>query len=476
VALHVLGFRHLTDHAERGLTAHLRRSAEATFRIEALIGVAKVWLYEHRYVLPSEKRIAALAGSAWHHAEHALFSQIAAQIPAETVANWIKRVIALREGASVTVLEWLRDPPHVVSRRGIAEHVQRAELLRELGAATEHWTEIGEARLARYAKPMLRRKPAALRRLREPRRTVELACFLRWQLLRVTDTILDLADHRIADLWRAARDRVEAAAPLRLSRYQRVMAGVVALADDPSISDQAFRERVRAAVAPFADGPAGNRSAAIRQELSGQSAIIRPLLKQVMGVPLDLPTGHPLSAALLTLRAVYASGARSLPVGTANPFPKVWSVLIDGAATPEAALGAFEAATLVMLKRSLRNGSASTRHSLSYRGREDVLIPRATWESEQERFTGDLGLPGSIDAFIATLRMTLQDSLHFLAEAVSEGVIFVENDRLRIPRLKADPQPADVVALRNEIAAAIGPVQRNRCGETTGISVGGRPG
>jgi hypothetical protein len=39
---------------------------------------------------------------------------------------------------------------------------------------------IGEAQLYHYAKPMLRR-------------TVELECFLRWQLLQSTDTILDLA-------------------------------------------------------------------------------------------------------------------------------------------------------------------------------------------------------------------------------------------------------------------------------------------
>jgi Domain of unknown function (DUF4158) len=45
IAMKVLGFRHLTDHAERGLTAHLRRSAEATFSGEALTAVARVWLY-----------------------------------------------------------------------------------------------------------------------------------------------------------------------------------------------------------------------------------------------------------------------------------------------------------------------------------------------------------------------------------------------------------------------------------------------
>ncbi|MBV9251403.1 MAG: DUF4158 domain-containing protein, partial [Acetobacteraceae bacterium] len=36
VAMAALGFRYLTEHAERGLTAHLRRSAETTFSVDAL--------------------------------------------------------------------------------------------------------------------------------------------------------------------------------------------------------------------------------------------------------------------------------------------------------------------------------------------------------------------------------------------------------------------------------------------------------
>ena len=187
-------------------------------------------------------------------------------------------------------------------------------------------------------------------------------------MLQSKDTLLDLADHRIADLWRAARDRVEATESLKLARYRHVITTMIALADDLSISDQTFRERVRTVAAPFAGELMGNRSAAIRQELSNQSRTVRPLLKQMLNVPLELPTGHPLAAALPALRAIYATGGRSLPKGAANPFPKVWSPLIECAATPEAALGAFEAATLLMLKRSLRNGSASTRQSLTYRG------------------------------------------------------------------------------------------------------------
>jgi TnpA family transposase len=459
VAIAALGFRHLAEHAERGLTAHLRRSAEVTFSADALIRAARVWLYEHGYVLPGDKRITLLVRGALRHAEVALSRRIAAQFSAEAVANWVKNLTAPREGEAGTVLEWLRGAPHRAGRRDIADYVARAKVLRELGAGDGDWTDIAEARLYHYAKAMLRRKPSAVRRLREPRRTVEVACYLRWQLLRVTDTILDLAGHRVADLWRGARERVEAAVALKLASYQRVMATVIALADDPSVSDLAFRERVRAVAAPFADAPGGNRTAAIRKELSGQSAVVRPLLKQLMEVPLDLSAGHPLTTALPALHSAYADGVRALPDRTNNPFPRVWAPLIDGAASREAALGAYEAATLMMLKRSLRNGSASTRQSLSHRAPDDVLVPAALWQRERERLIHEMGLPGSREAFVAGLQEALRQSLHSLTQAVAGATIIVENERLRIPRLPADAEPAEVKALREEIFAAIGPAQ-----------------
>jgi hypothetical protein len=51
----------------------------------------------------------------------------------------------------VTVLEWLRDPPHRVGRRDIADYVERAQTLRELGADQGDWADIAEARLYHYS-------------------------------------------------------------------------------------------------------------------------------------------------------------------------------------------------------------------------------------------------------------------------------------------------------------------------------------
>jgi len=79
VAMTALGFRHLTEHAERGLTAHLRRLAETSFSTDALTRAARVWLYEHGYVLPGDKHVALVVRAALRHAEGALSRRIAVQ-------------------------------------------------------------------------------------------------------------------------------------------------------------------------------------------------------------------------------------------------------------------------------------------------------------------------------------------------------------------------------------------------------------
>jgi TnpA family transposase len=176
-------------------------------------------------------------------------------------------------------------------------------------------------------------------------------------------------------------------------------------------------------------------------------------------VPLDFAGAHSLATALRLLRSVYAEGGSMLPDGTSNPFPAVWAPLIESASTPQAALGAYEAATLMMLKRSLRNGSASTRQSSSHRAPEDVLVPAALWQREGARLVHEMGLPGSREAYMTGLLRTLEHSLASLAQAVADKTLFVENGRLRIPRLPADPETAEVEQLRAAMFAAIGPVQ-----------------
>jgi hypothetical protein len=79
------------------------------------------------------------------------------------------------------------------------------------------------AGLEHFSRRMTPRKPAALARIKDPHRTIEVACFLRLTTLRVTDASLTLLDHRIAALWRAARECAEEARASRLLRFRALL-------------------------------------------------------------------------------------------------------------------------------------------------------------------------------------------------------------------------------------------------------------
>src|SRR6516164_2464201 len=82
------------------------------------------------------------------------------------------------------------------------------------------------------------------------------------------------------------------------------------------------------------------------------------------------------------LDSVAASESAILPTGAIQPFGVTWKYLIEQE-NRAAALGCYRAATMLALKRALRNGSVSVGHSIAYRQREERLIPQNLWERDR---------------------------------------------------------------------------------------------
>ncbi|MFL5331856.1 MAG: DUF4158 domain-containing protein, partial [Geminicoccaceae bacterium] len=226
VTLDVLGLDTLGDHAERGLVAYLWREATTVFDPGELMARARSWLADHHYLLPHERRLRRVVAGARRHRQRGLLKAIGAVVGAATMRGWVDRLTTLHEPSGATYLEWLRAGPPGKSARSLDEQIAKVQLLKELGAAGLTLPDLPLAGLEHFARPMMNRKPAALARLTERRRTLEIACFLRRQLLRLTDAGIELIDHRIADLWRGVRDRAEASEAGQLRRYRCMVASL----------------------------------------------------------------------------------------------------------------------------------------------------------------------------------------------------------------------------------------------------------
>jgi TnpA family transposase len=455
-ALVALGRTEPSEHAERGLVAYLRREAAAVFDNAELMARSRSWLVDHDYLLLREREIRRVVGAARRHREQALFKSIAA-VAGPDRETWLPRLLAPIAEGGISRLEWLGAVPPGKGATSLEAQIEKVGFLKELGADRLVLSDLPLAGLKHFARRMMSRKAAALTRIKDPHRTIEIACFLRLRLLQLTDASLTVLDHQIAAQWRGARERVAAVQASRLRRFHRLLGDLATLADDEALGAGDLRSRLRDLIAPFEAERRSTRVAEIRRELGHKSHELARLLKTVRAVELAIPAEHAVTTAFATLDSLAASSA-ALPAATPQPFGPSWQSLID---QPDrvAALGCFRAATVMTLKRGLRNGSITADHSSSHRAAEDKLIPLPLWQRSRARFIRGLDLPASPEKYLQRLEAGLTAGLAALAEAVKDGAVAVEDGELRLPRRKPAPRDPRVEPARENIAVAVGNAQ-----------------
>ena len=369
-----------------------------------------------------------------------------------------RRLLALIEGGEISRIEWLGAVPSSKAAKGLEEQTQKIGFLKELGAAQLVLPDLPLAGLEHFARRITSRRPVALTRIKDPHRTIEIACFLRLGMLRLTDASLTLLDHGIAALWRGARERADDARESRLRRFRELLGDLAGLVGDEALDAAELRSRLQALIARFEPERDATQVAAIRQELGRKSPDLARLLKTARAAALAVLADHRLTAAFATLDALAAASASTLPEGHAQPFGASWQGLID---QPDrtAALGCFRAAPLMALKRALRNRSVSVAHSLSCQAPEDRLIPLKLWQRDRKRFIRDLNLPAHAEACLQPLEAGLTAGLAALAEAVEAGTVAIGGDELRLPCREPGSKDPRVGPARQAIARVIGDTQ-----------------
>ncbi|KVN96665.1 hypothetical protein WJ69_02375 [Burkholderia ubonensis] len=101
---------------------------------------------------------------------------------------------------------------------------------------------------------------------------------------------------------------------------------------------------------------------------------------------------------------------------------------------------ALKASAITGLRKGLRRGSVWISHSLSFRARDQLLIPPAQWERERDRYLSSLGLPHKAEPFLARLTNHLKAGLSALDEAREAGRVTLGTDgALHLPALEAMP-------------------------------------
>ena len=91
IAAEALGFKPLVDHPTRRVTAFLRREATVQINRDALVREARLWLYDHGYVLPGARPLEAMVAAAQVHAleelRHAITTSVSAAMATTRAAE-----------------------------------------------------------------------------------------------------------------------------------------------------------------------------------------------------------------------------------------------------------------------------------------------------------------------------------------------------------------------------------------------------
>ena len=280
-ALSALGRTEPSEHAERGLVAYLRREAAAVFDNAELMARSRSWLVDHDYLLRRERDIRRLVSTARRHQERTLFKAVVG-LAGPDRETWLPRLLA-PIGAGISRLEWLGSVPSGKGPTSLEEQIEKVGFLKQLGADRLALSDLPLVGLKHFARRIMSRKAAALTRIKDPHRTIEIACFLRLRLLQLSDASLTLLDHQIAAQWRGARERVAAVQASRLRRFHRLLGDLAGLADDEALGAGDLRARLRDLIAPFEVERQSTRVAEIRRRARAQIPGAGPAAKDGAG-------------------------------------------------------------------------------------------------------------------------------------------------------------------------------------------------
>lgn len=442
----------------RQLADVLAAQAGEVASIDELVTASAHWLFDKRILIPADRTLRDLARSAFAKVDQEAARVIRKEVPIVQQQACRKALFARRD-AYATALEWLKTPPRRHSPSTLEETAKKVAFLKELRADTWKLNEIPLVRQRAYAHAIARRPPSESRRRKDETQLLEVICFLRATLLELTDSVCYQVGRRVSDFQRQAGDRTQSRQAVKSVDYR---VGLVNIRNILTDRERTLKERIaaiEAIIAGLGDLSPNTQAAVVREALTEDTTRIRNLLSAVSCIEFEGADGEPVLTQLALVRELEASGQRELPPDQEIDVPKVWADVVNG---PDRKRGynALTACVALELQRKMLGGRIWVRHSLRFREREEMLIPRAQWECERSTYLSALNLPSDPDDFLTPLLENIDAGLAALVEASKDGAFTIDTQgSLHLAAIDALPEELEPKRVRNLIFEQIGSVQ-----------------
>ena len=455
IAQETLGFRSMSEHQIRAFVRTLRDEVTRLSDKDQLLMFARRWLYDNQLLIENDRALRTQIVAALDLLEADTGASIAATVPSNLLDKWRGALAQFRPDGQIQQ-SWLWEAPAKHSSPQIAQVFERIDLLYSLDVH-KHLGDLSDLIVRRYARQLANRPPSVGARIKEPRRTVEVACFLRYCLFTTTDQAILMIQRRVTDLWRLAKEEVPDTVNWAVL-YKKLVTDLAGLTAQGALADDQLRLRVVELVQLNQQAKPPSRASLVRERLFEGIRPVRSLLAAIGKLPWQADEDHPVLTALNQLIKLYADKVRELPVDVGAPrLGRVWSAAISGE-DREKAMRALEVATLFSLRRAVRNGSVWVDHSLVFRGRARLFFTPERWAEESKRHYARLDLPAKASTFLAPLLTRVRTGVAAVAKAAREGVLRVD-DELHLSAMPAEDEDPKVIQLRAQLDQRLGEVQ-----------------
>ncbi len=455
-----LGLRELEPDDEAALTAALLAQAADASHSDDLIRSACQWLFTRRILIPGARRLQDWARGAFATVEAQILIEVNAAVPPSAASRVIGSAYSARPGGDNTHLKWLKTPSKRHGPSTLAETLEKVRYLKALGAHDWNLSAVSLAKQQAYARQVQARRPVKMRDIKPSRQLIELVCFLRVTLLELTDVALLQSSRRSQQLFREAADKAQSNRARSTTSLVQQAAKARAVLHDESKTWQSRVIEARELLAELAETAGGSFVSQVRKALTEDGQRVHACLAALKDLDFGGRDGDPGFEQWKAWAELQRLGASELKEDL--PIPDVgaaWHGLVRDQ-DPRTGYRAYEACTMVSLRKSLRRGSVWLHHSLSFRERDQMLIPPAQWAVQRDEQVELLGMPTSAAEFLEPLLANLVAGMSAVAEAQRRGKIEIRADgMLHLPAMTSLADQSEPVRTRETIYKFIGSVQ-----------------
>jgi hypothetical protein len=131
-----LGLSPSNEYQRRALTGLIKKESYKALTRAQLVAFARSWCYQHKLLIPGDRKLNNLVRKAIPEAEQELLGAIKNAIPEGLRNDWLAALSSMRSEKR-SVLEWLQGEPGKPSRQTMAQQLAYLDYLK--GLAVHHY-------------------------------------------------------------------------------------------------------------------------------------------------------------------------------------------------------------------------------------------------------------------------------------------------------------------------------------------------